>query len=60
MESLQQTQIYEPWSPSVFSVIQYNPPYTIPWRRRNEIAVEVTYNAANAAINRRITDRQVM
>jgi len=24
------------------SVLQYNPPYTLPWRRRNEIAVVVT------------------
>jgi len=23
-------------------VLQYNPPYTVPWRRRNEIAVVVS------------------
>jgi len=58
LRSLAERQIYEPHSPGYFSVIQYNPPYTIPWRRRNEIAVEVRYNAANAAVSRRVDDRQ--
>mmetsp|Transcript_4761 Transcript_4761/g.13871 ORF Transcript_4761/g.13871 Transcript_4761/m.13871 type:complete len:393 (+) Transcript_4761:78-1256(+) len=57
-DTLEETNIYEPYQKDMFSVLQYNPPYTIPWRRRNEIAIEVTYNAANAAIDRRLRSRQ--
>lgn len=56
--SLEETQIFEPYKQGFFAVLQYNPPFTIPWRRRNEIAIEVVHNAANAAINRRIAGRQ--
>ena len=31
------------------SVLQYNPPYTVPWRRRNEVAVVVERVAAESA-----------
>ena len=31
------------------SVLQYNPPYTVPWRRRNEVAVVVERVAAEPA-----------
>lgn len=27
-----------------FKVLQYNPPYTLPWVRRNEISVTINYN----------------
>jgi len=27
-----------------FKVLQYNPPYTLPWVRRNEICVSINYN----------------
>lgn len=47
--SLAVTGIYEPAQVGVFSVMQYNPPHTVPFRRRNDIAMEVHYNAANAA-----------
>lgn len=30
---------------STFRLMQYNPPYTLPWLRTNEIAVKVTRNA---------------
>lgn len=28
---------------NVYSVYQYNPPYTLPWLRRNELAIPVFY-----------------
>lgn len=33
---------YTPVADGEYSVLQYNPPYTIPWRRRNEVAVVVS------------------
>ncbi len=30
------------YDPATFKVLQYNPPYTLPWMRRNEIAVKLT------------------
>jgi len=41
--------VYEPEIPGSFSVFQFNPPHTLPWRRRNEVAIQVEYNQANAA-----------
>jgi len=32
---------YEPLDAEQYTVLQYNPPYTLPWRRRNEIAIVV-------------------
>lgn len=32
---------YEPAQDGPYSVLQYNPPYTVPWRRRNEVVVTV-------------------
>lgn len=34
-------QELRPVDDSAYSVLQYNPPYTLPWRRRNELAVVV-------------------
>lgn len=36
---------FAPVAKDEYSVLQYNPPYTLPWRRRNEIAIVVTENA---------------
>lgn len=33
---------FTPIAEDEYSVLQYNPPYTLPWRRRNEIAIVVT------------------
>lgn len=30
------------YDPATFKVLQYNPPYTLPWMRRNEISVKLT------------------
>ena len=35
-----------PEEAGAFSVLQYNAPYTVPWRRRNELAIVVTEAAA--------------
>mmetsp|Transcript_125081 Transcript_125081/g.359117 ORF Transcript_125081/g.359117 Transcript_125081/m.359117 type:complete len:442 (-) Transcript_125081:162-1487(-) len=48
VQSFSEEGIYSPLEAGAFCVLQYNPPYTIPWRRRNEIAVEVAYNKNNA------------
>lgn len=33
------------YEPATFKVLQYNPPYTLPWIRRNEITVVVEYKS---------------
>lgn len=40
-DALAEDGSYEPVDADEFSVLQYNAPYTIPWRRRNELAVVV-------------------
>lgn len=32
-----------------FKILQYNPPYTLPWVRRNEICVSINYNPFNSS-----------
>jgi len=45
---LEEDGAYAPEVAGRYSVLQYNPPYTLPWRRRNEIAVVVTAPAEEA------------
>jgi len=49
LESLQADGGYAPVAEGEYSVLQYNPPYTIPWRRRNEVAIVVSTAAAGGA-----------
>ena len=39
----------QPVEEGAYSVLQYNAPYTVPWRRRNELAIVVTEFAAEDA-----------
>lgn len=39
-------EIYAPVEPAQVSVLQYNSPITIPWRRRNEVAIVVEEQGA--------------
>jgi len=39
-------EIYAPVEPAQVSVLQYNSPITIPWRRRNEVAIVVEERGA--------------
>lgn len=43
---------YAPVSAGEYSVLQYNPPYTLPWRRRNEVAMVVTPVSGGVATKR--------
>jgi len=45
---LARDDIFVPVRPREFSVLQYNPLHTVPWRRRNEVAVEVACDAVHA------------
>jgi len=42
LEALQADGLYAAVAEGEYSVLQYNPPYTIPWRRRNEVAIVVS------------------
>jgi hypothetical protein len=42
-----------------FKVLQYNPPYTLPWVRRNEICVNVNYTPASSGGNGSADDEYV-
>lgn len=42
LEALEADGSYMPLDAARYSVLQYNPPYTLPWRRRNEIVLAVT------------------
>lgn len=46
LEALEKDRSYAPVDAGQVSVRQYNQPLTIPWRRRNEVAVVVTENKA--------------
>eukprot|EP00929_Paragymnodinium_shiwhaense_P009648 TRINITY_DN113897_c0_g1_i1.p1 TRINITY_DN113897_c0_g1~~TRINITY_DN113897_c0_g1_i1.p1 ORF type:complete len:438 (+),score=71.54 TRINITY_DN113897_c0_g1_i1:53-1315(+) len=39
-----------------YSVLQYNPPYTLPWRRRNELAVVVQRSKTEDAVSSNASD----
>jgi len=47
--SLEEDASYAPADKEKYSVLQYNPPYTLPWRRRNEVATVVKIVPAVAA-----------
>ena len=46
LEALAASGLYEDEDEAAVSVLQYNSPLTIPWRRRNEVAVVVVEKAA--------------
>jgi len=57
LASLQEEGSYAPVEDGQYSVLQYNPPYTLPWRRRNEIAVVVAKQSVTGSPN--VTDTEL-
>jgi hypothetical protein len=51
LESLAADGVYEPIDTEQVSVLQYNSPATVPFRRRNEVAIVVTEKAAEDTPN---------
>ena len=49
LDVLQQDGRYAPVDPASVSTLQYNSPFTLPWRRRNEVALVVTPRDAGSA-----------
>jgi len=47
-ELLQEEGVFQQVNASQYSVLQYNPPYTLPWRRLNELAVVVVPGPSGA------------
>mmetsp|Transcript_6376 Transcript_6376/g.13936 ORF Transcript_6376/g.13936 Transcript_6376/m.13936 type:complete len:443 (-) Transcript_6376:205-1533(-) len=59
LDSLSASNEFVPVEAKEYSVLQYNPPYTIPWRRRNEIALVVTRIAEAATPDEEEEDVEV-
>ena len=49
LDVLQEDGRYAPEDPASVSTLQYNSPFTLPWRRRNEVALVVTRRDADSA-----------